>query len=222
MAVVVGTSVAWLVLFLQFPPQGPGSWADVGVNVVLFTLWGGIHSLLARKFSKKILEKIVGPDRVTVFFVFTAGITLFLLVYFWMPLPGFVWQAEGWAYWLLTALFVVFLAAAVWPVSYLDAFRFLGLNSLSRTPEGEAPGLVTDGPYGYIRHPIYTFLILAFSTGPVMTWTRVEFALLAALYMILASRLEERSLREELGPAYEEYCRHVPRFIPRLTKYRPQ
>jgi len=53
------------------------------------------------------------------------------------------------------------------------------------------------------------------------------FALLAnylALYLVLAVGglgiwliviLEEKELRERFGPAYDDYCRRVPRFIPR-------
>jgi protein-S-isoprenylcysteine O-methyltransferase Ste14 len=45
--------------------------------------------------------------------------------------------------------------------------------------------------------------------------TRVLYLLaLPALYAVV--RLEERELRERFGAAYAEYCRRVPRLIPRL------
>jgi len=36
---------------------------------------------------------------------------------------------------------------------------------------------------------------------------------LPLIYFIV--RLEERELRERFGTAYEEYCRQVPRFVPK-------
>jgi len=33
---------------------------------------------------------------------------------------------------------------------------------------------------------------------------------------------EERALREKFGKEYEEYCRNVPRFAPRLTAWAPE
>jgi protein-S-isoprenylcysteine O-methyltransferase Ste14 len=39
---------------------------------------------------------------------------------------------------------------------------------------------------------------------------------LPGLYFIVL--LEEKELRDRFGPAYDEYCRRVPRFIPRFTR----
>jgi len=36
------------------------------------------------------------------------------------------------------------------------------------------------------------------------------------------TRLEEKNLREELGESYEQYCQHVPMFIPRLSAWRAE
>ena len=36
--------------------------------------------------------------------------------------------------------------------------------------------------------------------------------------LLLVIRLEERALRERFGPAWEEYARRVPRFVPRSRR----
>jgi hypothetical protein len=43
---------------------------------------------------------------------------------------------------------------------------------------------------------------------------------LATLYLLVGLLLEERNLREELGPEYDLYCANVPMLIPRLTRWR--
>jgi protein-S-isoprenylcysteine O-methyltransferase Ste14 len=39
--------------------------------------------------------------------------------------------------------------------------------------------------------------------------------------LIYIPALEEPQLRHRFGAAYSEYCRHVPRFLPRLRPWRP-
>jgi isoprenylcysteine carboxyl methyltransferase (ICMT) family protein YpbQ len=79
--------------------------------------------------------------------------------------------------------------------------------------------IIDTGPYGMVRHPIYTGLILAIlATGvAVGTWT----ALLGALFVSFGewqkARMEEVFLTAELGPEnYGPYCRRVPMIVPFL------
>jgi protein-S-isoprenylcysteine O-methyltransferase Ste14 len=51
---------------------------------------------------------------------------------------------------------------------------------------------------------------------PHTVWA-VSFLLLNLLYIPL---VEERQLKRRFGESYEEYCRHVHRFIPRLRPWR--
>jgi protein-S-isoprenylcysteine O-methyltransferase Ste14 len=75
---------------------------------------------------------------------------------------------------------------------------------------------VDTGPYALVRHPIYTGVILsAFSTGVAeRRWLAVLGAAVIAAGFWLRSRLEERFLATELGPAYEAYLQRVPMLIP--------
>jgi protein-S-isoprenylcysteine O-methyltransferase Ste14 len=79
--------------------------------------------------------------------------------------------------------------------------------------------LSVEGPYAYCRHPMYLAMLAAFWVGPAMTFARLEFATLATLYLLVGLRLEERNLREELGPEYDLYCANVPMLVPRLTPW---
>jgi protein-S-isoprenylcysteine O-methyltransferase Ste14 len=77
--------------------------------------------------------------------------------------------------------------------------------------------LIETGPYEYVRHPIYTGLIIALLATAASEATPVAVlgAVLIALGLWLKARTEERFLLTELGPdAYESYRRRVPMLIP--------
>jgi protein-S-isoprenylcysteine O-methyltransferase Ste14 len=79
--------------------------------------------------------------------------------------------------------------------------------------------VVDTGPYGLVRHPIYTGLIIAIlATGiAIGTWTAILGAILISFSQWQKARMEEKFLTIELGPeAYGPYCRRVPMIVPFL------
>ena len=81
----------------------------------------------------------------------------------------------------------------------------------------EGHRVIDTGPYGMVRHPIYTGLILGMlATGiAVGTLTAILGAILISLGMWQKARMEEVFLSRELGAdAYGSYCRRVPMIIP--------
>lgn len=79
-----------------------------------------------------------------------------------------------------------------------------------------ALGLVTDGPYRYLRHPQYTGIFL-FTLGWMFHWPSVITLILWPILMgayVWLSLQEERQVRQEFGPAYEEYASRTKRFVP--------
>jgi protein-S-isoprenylcysteine O-methyltransferase Ste14 len=79
--------------------------------------------------------------------------------------------------------------------------------------------LVVVGLYRYVRNPIYAGAML-FQVGFIF-WFGSVLAIAYALLFFLAFNVlilivEEPILRNQFGAAYEEYCRRVPRWIPRL------
>ena len=52
---------------------------------------------------------------------------------------------------------------------------------------------------------------------PVMTGTRLVFAMVSCAYLLIAIPLEERTLRQTTGGRYEEYMRLVPwKLLPKI------
>jgi len=100
---------------------------------------------------------------------------------------------------------------------------YLGrLWSRSVTKKGDHR-VVDAGPYAIVRHPIYTGMIVAIFAAAVLKGMPIGVAgaILIALAFWIKARLEERFLREQLGPdAYDSYRRRVPMLIP-WTRNRP-
>jgi protein-S-isoprenylcysteine O-methyltransferase Ste14 len=83
----------------------------------------------------------------------------------------------------------------------------------------EGHRIVDTGPYGVVRHPIYTGLIIAIlATGvAVATWTSLLGELFISFGEWQKARMEEGFLSAELGPdAYGLYSRRVPMIVPFL------
>lgn len=81
----------------------------------------------------------------------------------------------------------------------------------------EGHRIVDTGPYGIVRHPIYTGIIASVYATALMKGTVL--ALVGAVIMTLGfwikARLEERFLREQLGAEnYDAYRRRVPMLLP--------
>ena len=77
--------------------------------------------------------------------------------------------------------------------------------------------VVDSGPYKIVRHPGYTGMIIGLILATPMLlgsgWAFVP-ALLAVVWAVVRTVLEDRTLRREL-PGYEDYTRRVPyRLLP--------
>ncbi len=79
--------------------------------------------------------------------------------------------------------------------------------------------LVADGPFRYVRNPLYLGnLLMALGVG--LMASRVGFAIVVAGIFLFNFRLifrEESELRESKGESYRRYMEAVPRLVPSLT-----
>jgi protein-S-isoprenylcysteine O-methyltransferase Ste14 len=84
---------------------------------------------------------------------------------------------------------------------------------------------VVRGPYQYVRNPMISgVILLLFGEALVLLssahgmWA-VSFLILNLIYIPV---VEEPQLERRFGDSYREYCRHVKRFIPRFSPWRPR
>ena len=155
-------------------------------------------------------------------------------------IPALGPRGEGWLALQLTLLGAVVLASflfpGAWPSGLEPAPRVVGAgfilvgiivfgvavralgSSLSPFPQ-PAPGavLVVDGPFRWIRHPIYSGLLAAAAGGAIYTGSLVAalFAVALAVVLDLKARREELWLRDRY-PGYAPYLLRTKRFVPGL------
>ena len=124
-----------------------------------------------------------------------------------------VWQFGNAGVYVLAGLTVAGISFTWWARLHLGRFWS---NAITRK---EGHRVIDTGPYGLVRHPIYTGLIAGMlATGvAVGTLTAMLGAVLISLGMWQKARMEERFLTIELGAdAYGRYCRRVPMLVPFL------
>ena len=78
--------------------------------------------------------------------------------------------------------------------------------------------LITDGPYRWIRHPLYTFGSLFFISLSLVTgiWLIPLLAIPTFAILIQRTSIEERALQERFGDEYLRYSERTGRFFPRF------
>ena len=99
------------------------------------------------------------------------------------------------------------------------ASRTMGRNwsIVARTREDHR--LIRTGPFALVRHPIYVALFLVMIAMAIAYGHSANLLIGVPLFAIgswLRIGEEERLLRAMFGDAYDEYARHVPRFVPGL------
>lgn len=102
------------------------------------------------------------------------------------------------------------LALAVWTLF----FNRLGNFNIRPTLKAGAH-LVTEGPYAWVRHPMYVCVLWMGLAAVVLYASWLKLTVLIALAGVLwfKAAVEEKILRLSF-PQYEDYAFRVPRFIP--------
>jgi protein-S-isoprenylcysteine O-methyltransferase Ste14 len=122
-----------------------------------------------------------------------------------------LWQFGNLGVYVLAAITIAGISFTWWARLHLGRFWS---NTITHK---EGHHVIDTGPYGFVRHPIYTGLIIGMlATGvAVGTITAMLGAVLISFGMGQKARMEEGFLTTELGAdAYGSYCRRVPMLFP--------
>jgi protein-S-isoprenylcysteine O-methyltransferase Ste14 len=108
---------------------------------------------------------------------------------------------------------VVGIAFAIW------ARWHLGENWSATVTLKEGHELISSGPYRYIRHPIYSGMLVAF-VGTALALG--EYRALISVGIVLVAfytkaKKEERLLTQEFGEKFREHSRRTGMFLPKFT-----
>jgi protein-S-isoprenylcysteine O-methyltransferase Ste14 len=110
------------------------------------------------------------------------------------------------------------LALLMTPLLYW-MFRSLGKNITPTVSIREEHDFVQDGPYRYIRHPLYTFASIFFVGMALLTAMPLSLLGLVVAMSALVARTEqeEQKLVERFGNPYSDYMQRTGRFFPKLS-----
>jgi protein-S-isoprenylcysteine O-methyltransferase Ste14 len=136
------------------------------------------------------------------------------LAYHWPPFPDF----PGSVGFQIAGVFLAVLGGLL----FTSGARALGTQMTPAIQVQEGHRLLQEGPYRYIRHPVYT-AILTIALGQTLLFLSPLAALLFVILLALAvyrARLEEELLRspEAFGATYDAYIARTGRFLPRLRR----
>ena len=142
--------------------------------------------------------------------IYVAGIAISLILHALYPLPWFgspmsdILVAVGW------------LALLAFAALFFTAIRTMSKAKTPINPNAQPEHLVTSGPFGITRNPIYladTLLLIGVGFVSGITWF-LPLALIAAfITKKMAIDKEERWLADKFGKRYRDYTKRVRRWI---------
>ena len=202
-------------------PAGTWRWWEAWALVCLWasftaamTVYLSQHdpALLAERMKLVPLQKGQKSwDKLIMLLFFITGIGLYII-------PGFDVMRYEWSeplpLWMeITAI-----------VIHLPCFLFLGwimrentyLSQVVKIDKERGHQVITTGPYAFVRHPMYTAVIILLFAVPVALGSRFGLipAVFLTLLLIVRTYFEDRTLHAELA-GYPEYAKQTPyRLIP--------
>ncbi len=175
------------------------------------------HSGMIRKPFRGFLSRFIPEAYVSAFYAILSGIGLFAVIILWQGSSGMVAKAEGLVRLLMRAIFAASLVGFYWGTKALGFFDPYGIRAIRYHLRGKKPKeipLTISGPYRFVRHPLYFFVLLMIWSNPYLTLDRLLFNVLWTAWIYIGAFLEERDLVANFGEAYREYKRKVPMLIP--------
>jgi len=186
---------------------------DAGLSLLFFIQ----HSAMLRKSFRRQASLFIPKHYYAAFYAIVSGIALFIPMILWQKSAISVMEATGYFRWLFRILFVLSITGFIWGIRALGAFDPFGIKSIVNHLKNREPKimpLAIRGPYRFVRHPLYFFMLLMIWSCPDLTADRLLFNVLWTLWVIVGTLLEERDLVHEFGEAYQNYQKKIPMLLP--------
>ena len=153
---------------------------------------------------------------------FLIGLRLFALVTFFLPLLSYLihptwmtWARLSLPDWVRGLGFA--LALGMTPI-FVWIFNSIGQNIAPSHATRQDHQLVTDGPYRWVRHPLYTsgFVFMLGVALLTAVWVIGLMLLIGFGLLTYRTKFEEANLIEAFGDDYRNYMKQTGRYLPRL------
>jgi protein-S-isoprenylcysteine O-methyltransferase Ste14 len=190
------------------------TWDDVflrQLHPILWLAWATYWFVSARNV-KRTVRREKWSERLWYSVPIVLAVLLFSQPRLALSLGQHIWVPNEGTYGLGTALLVAGLLFSVW------ARRTLGRNWSGTVTVKEDHELIQTGPYRWVRHPIYTGILVAL-TGSAIAFDRwTGFVSVAIMFLSFWIKLlrEEAWMRETFGEKYTAYCAKTKRLVPLL------
>jgi len=91
-----------------------------------------------------------------------------------------------------------------------------GIHSFNAQPEVKSDRLITNGPFKWIRNPMYLGILMFFSSDTIQNSSMLRWIAFCVLALTLLLKIysEERFLKEKFKTAYTDYKSKTYRLIP--------
>ena len=198
--------------------------------ILAFFLFGVSHSYLASLKVKNYL-KLKFPNILPFYrLIYNLFSVLTLYLFFiYLPQPDItIYDLIKPFDFIILGLQFLSLIGLIWTFRYFSFYEFLGISQIIRWYKGnynsndldENMTLKIEGPYKYMRHPVYFFSIMFVIFRPIMDLTYLTLVVGIIIYFYVGSYYEEKKLVEIFGEKYKSYQKAVPRIFP-LKPFNP-
>ena len=188
-----------------------GIYALITLLFIFWGIWRGLH----RPLDLSIIS-VPLIFRSLVFYIIATLLYFGFCFLIWRPLPlNISVLAHYVSLGIGGFLYYLGLTFVFW--GRLSLGHFYNVSSSFSAPLFTDHQLITHGPYSIIRHPMYMGIFITGIGGIFLyrTWTLI-FITLNVLGLIIRAQREEQALGKEFSGQWQEYCRRVPAWFPRI------
>jgi len=219
------TGGASLLAFILFVLNGPVRVVQLASTPASALLLDGLlcgaffvqHSWMVRRSFQDKIASFVPRPYIPAIYTIASGLALGVLLVAWQPTGPVIASAGGpfrWAVRSLAVVAVVVFVAGVRALRHFDPFGVRPIEAMSSGRQPRQVPLTIRGPYRWVRHPLYSAMLLLIWSYPELTADRLLFNVAWTTWIVVGTILEERDLVSVFGAEYRRYQRHVPMLIP--------
>lgn len=176
------------------------------------------HSGMVRKPFRRRLSGLIPSHFQGATYTVASGLVLLIFVVFWQGSDKILFESQGLISGIMRTVFFLSILGMCWGMWAIRSIDMFGLDPILKhlrdKPTSSSP-LKIRGPYRWVRHPLYLFMIVLFWSIPILTTDRVLFNVLWTIWVVVGTILEERDLVDDFGDAYRDYQTNVPMLVPR-------
>jgi len=222
-AAIIGTGS--FVAFLFFLYAGSLNQVHLGMNELERLVFNTLisvtfflqHSIMIRRPIRRRLSVLIPSHYQGAVYTVASGFVLLAFVAFWQGSDITLFDLHGLPGGVMRAFYFLSIIGTGWGMWALRSIDMFGLDPILKNlrvkPSPSMPFTIR-GPYRWVRHPLYLFMIVLFWSCPSLTADRLLFNILWTIWVVIGTILEERDLVDDFGDAYRDYQANVPMLVP--------